>query len=273
MQLSKDKFEQLYPKTSNKIWFLNHTLDNEKALNRCIKSVKKYTDNIVIGVDDRTPGKMPNETFRFTWQHDFSYAKNLCLKEAMKQGLEYGDWVLFMGADFELKSLDMDFINGEYNFFGQFDVPESKGGVTRRRKLLWRHHPFIFWERLVHEEAVWSAYRLTGLGIPFGTAEYKEFPVVGEMVHYGFEEDGGEESPKFWRKKCYYLVLWQIDYIMYKLHVSKEQAIKFIYNNETITNFNQAIEDLVTRYMGKDIPQGLITHYDRIKARFKAEYD
>jgi hypothetical protein len=273
MQLTQKQADQLYPYKSDKLWFLMHAYDEEKTIERCLKSVLPYTENIVVGIDDRTTDRTEEiakslgaKTFRFKWIHSFSYAKNLCIENAMSLGMKYGDWILVMGSDFELISIDMDFIEKPRNFFGQFEVPEfHREGtqyVTRNRKLLWRHHPFIYWEKLVHEEAIYSAYRLTGLGIVFGTAEWKQLPCVGEMMHYGFFEDGGEQGEVFWRKKCYYAILTQLGKIMSKCNLPETQegilkALKIVYNNEDINDIDKAIDSLLERYMAGDIPQGL----------------
>lgn len=273
MQLTEQQANQLYPYKSNKLWFLMHAYDEERCIERCLRSVLPYTNNIIVGIDDRTTDNTEEiaksfgaKTFHFKWIHSFSYAKNLCLENAMSHGLKYGDWVLFMGADFELINLEMDFINNPLNFFGQFEVPEyHKEGtqyVTRNRKLLWRHHPYIYWERLVHEEAIYSAYRLTGLGIVFGTAQWKQLPMVGEMMHYGFIEDGGEHGETFWRKKSYYVILTQLGRIMSRCNLPETEegmikALRIALNNETIDDIESTINSLIARYQAGDIPQGL----------------
>jgi hypothetical protein len=175
-----------------------------------------------------------------------------------------------MGADMELQEFDMEFIKG-YNFFGDFNVPEDhKEGeqfVTRDRKLLWRHHPVIFWENLVDEEAVYSAYRETGFGIVFGNAEWKRLPIVGKIVHYGYQEDGGEWGETFRRKKAYYQVLRRFQRIINKCNwrllepeEQLENVLIRVYNNPNILkemDTNEAVQNLVDRIRTGDYPIGL----------------
>lgn len=283
-QIEPKKMEQLYPFKTNRIFFLNHSLNEEDCIGRMLESVYKLTNKIVVLIDDRTVDNTEKIaksygalTSKFSWRHSYSYAKNKSLSVAMdKYGLKYGDWVLFMGADFELQDHTIPeikkFISNPYNFFAQFWVPEytpnkNEKVVTRKRKLLWRHHPMIYWERSVHEEAVFSAYRLTGMGIPFGDVEWKEFPILGGdngMMHYGFYEDGGENGDVFWRKKAYYLILLQIDRVRmrYNLPETPEgtlQALGYIYNAPQ-KDLNKSIEELLERYMAGDIPKGLIEY-------------
>ncbi len=305
-QLSLAHANQLWPSKSNRIFFLNHSYSEEDCLARMLKSVQPLTSNIVVLIDDRTTDnteQIANDhgafTATFKWHHSFSYAKNLCLKVAMDHcDLQFGDWVLWMGADFELQPHAVpeikDFVSCPTNFFAQFWVPEyappvSRQGlfgrlasaiglrpktpkvVTRLRKLLWRHHPMIYWERSVHEEAVFSAYRLTGQGIPFGDLEWKKFPILGGsngMMHYGFHEDGGEEGDVFWRKKAYYLILTQIDRVRlrYNLPETPEgmlEALRYIYNNPGIEDIDTAVNSLLERYMSGDLPKGLAEHFSR----------
>lgn len=294
-QLTKEQADQLWPEKSQKIYFLCHTLnDDEKALLRCILSVRDLADKIVVLVDDKAACIVPaivDYATSFTWKHSFSYAKNLCLQTAMDRcGLKYGDWVLFMGDDFELQSHTIpeikEFIKDPCNFFAQFWVPEytpndGEKVVSRKRKLLWRHHPMIYWERSVHEEAVYSAYRLTGQGIPFGEIEWKEYPILGGingMLHYGYHEDGGEHGKYFWWKKGYYLVLMQIDQVRNKYNLPEtldatKRVLEYILNRP-VTDLNLEIEKLTERYSNGDVPPGLSKFVDpKTKIITQLEYD
>lgn len=297
-QLAEFQAIQLWPVKSERIFFCIHTLNGGEALDRCLASIKPLTNEIMVLIDDRTNDnsieictKYGTYASLFTWQHSFSYAKNLCLQKAMdRAGLQYGDWVLFMGDDFELQPHTIpeikEFVKDPCNFFAQFWVPEYSPDpnakvVTRKRKLLWRHHPMIYWEKSVHEEAVYSAYRLTGQGIPFGEIEWKEFPILGDvngMLHYGYHEDGGEHGKHFWEKKGYYLVLLQIDqvrakYLLPETDEGMRKALSYILNKD-VTDVNEAIEKLTQRYNSGDIPPGLAKFQDpKTKIITMTEYD
>lgn len=313
-QIAQTRADQLWPQKSDRIVFLCHTKDGGSALRRCLESVEPLHPHAsVILVDDRTKddsikiaARFPRTHVRyFTWDHSFSSAKNRCLQKAMDLSkLRYGDWVLFMGDDFELQPHTipeiLEFVKDETNFFAQFWVPEyspppssmarrilnsfglfREKVVSRRRKLLWRHHPQIFWEKSVHEEAVYSAYRLTGQGLTFGGPDWKDFPVLGGrngMIHYGYHEDGGENGEYFLWKKNYYLVLGQIDSVRYKLNEpeteeGRRKALCKILNREVsrIDTWSE-IELLVARYCAGDHPPGLAAFVERLK-EFPNEYE
>jgi hypothetical protein len=93
-----------------------------------------------------------------------------------------------------------EFIQDDLNVAGKFDVKEANSDHTRPRTLLWRSHPLLYWERLVHEEMIFSLYRMLELGIPF--TPDKDLPNLGTILHYGDSD---------WKKRCYYLVLYEID--------------------------------------------------------------
>jgi len=199
--------------------------------------------------------------------HNFSYAKNLAIQKA---DIPYGDWILVIGSDFELLEFDKSFCDNELNFFGRFEVPEYmpdkdlKSKHIRHRKLLWRHHPMIEWEGCVHEECVHSAYRLTREGIAFYGMHWKEFPVVGKMIHYGLHDDGGENSRTTWEKTCYYAVLSQIDRFIRKYRLPNDEdgmldALGYVYNNKTIRDagVDNLIQGILDRYFRGEISAGL----------------
>lgn len=294
-QLRKWQHTQLYPNKSSRIFFIVHVLNGGKALSRCLKSILPLTKNIVVLIDDRTRDgsfktakRYAKHVEKFKWRHSFSYAKNLCVQTAMdKAGLKYGDWILVMGVDFQLQRHTVkeikQFVKDEGNFFAQFNVPEyhpqkNKRVVSRTRKLLYRHHMFIHWEKSVHEEAVYSAYQISGLGIPFGGVEEKEFPLLGGergMLHYGFFEDGGEYGRVFWRKKGYYRTLTLIDHVRLKRNYPETffgtwRALCAILNKLVDPyEMDKEIIRLAKRYQKGDLPPGLAKY--RAKGIF--DYD
>jgi glycosyltransferase involved in cell wall biosynthesis len=73
--------------------------DEETVLERCLKSVQGYVDEIIIvdtGSTDSTPEiarRFTDHVYTFEWNHDFSAARNESLKHAS------GKWILVLDAD------------------------------------------------------------------------------------------------------------------------------------------------------------------------------
>lgn len=73
--------------------------NEEKVIARCIESYRKVVDEIIVvdtGSTDRTVAiaeSMGAKVFRFTWNDDFSAAKNFAIDQAK------GDWIVFLDAD------------------------------------------------------------------------------------------------------------------------------------------------------------------------------
>jgi len=270
-QIDREKMNQLWGnQRSNRIWILNHSLNEDKCIERMIRSTKALNPyKIIVGIDSRTNDlteglalSLGTETFQFDWCHNFSYPKNLLTHKVPK-----GDWCLVMGGDFELQKHTvqeiLEFIDGDCNVAAKFQIPEyapdDRPVVTRPRALLWRSHPLLYWERLVHEEMLFSLYRLLAIGIPF--TPDKDIPLLGGtngIVHYADHEDTPEEK---WRKRCYYLVLYEIDR---KLRRSNRPE-------EDIKNYD--VDKLVSGYM-HGLPEGLEELYERSKIiHTSIEYD
>jgi glycosyltransferase involved in cell wall biosynthesis len=255
MNQLNDEQMKLWDNTqTSKITVLCHALNEEKCIGRMLESVK-FADHIIVLVDSRTTDRTGEiaksygaEVEDFEWCDDFSYPKNILTAKVPK-----GDWCLMMGSDFEMLPHTVQeirkFVQNSYNVAAKFMIPEyapdDRPVVTRPRTLLWRSHPLLYWERLVHEEMIFSLYRMLAIGIPF-TPE-KEIPLLGGdrgILHYADYEDTPEEK---WRKRCYYMVLYEIDRIKRRSHIDVE--------------FN--IPQMVLDYMDHGIPTGLTAMFEK----------
>jgi glycosyltransferase involved in cell wall biosynthesis len=70
--------------------------DGEQTIERALKSVKPYVDEMVVAIDSRTNDntrEIVGKYFEFDWTDDFAAARNQCISKA-----EY-DWVLIIDAD------------------------------------------------------------------------------------------------------------------------------------------------------------------------------
>ena len=277
---------------NDKIWFICHLLNEEKCVKRLLDSISFIPkERIIILIDDRTTDDTPKildnlgiKYSYFKWKHNFSYAKNLCIAVAVEQGMKIGDWLLLMGGDFELQphavSEILDFVKTS-NLAAKFQIPEfsptDKPVVTRARCLLWRYHPLLYFERLVHEEMVYSLYRKLGIGIPF-TPE-KELRILGgenAMKHYADHEDSPELK---WEKRNYYLALFETDLVMQRFHYySNEEgmlkALARIFKTDDVYlwGIDKAIEKLTEQIKEGDVPKGLIEFHTNKKFLEGAEY-
>lgn len=82
--------------------------DEEKNIERCLKSIKEIADEIIV-VDTGSIDNTKNIAKRFTdkvldysWDNDFSKARNISIKEATK------DWILYLDCD---ESIDSSLVN------------------------------------------------------------------------------------------------------------------------------------------------------------------
>ena len=228
MQLTDEQSALLYPVKSERLFIINHSLNESDCISRLLNSVKPLTTNVLSFIDTRTTdntAQLAADTGAIVepliWTHSFSRAKNRCIQiTSNKYGLQYGDWIMCLGADFGLQPLAVEsiksFIKNPNEFFGSLNVREyAPNRVTIfPRLLLWRHHPSIFWERSSHEHVEYSIHRLikNTLGI---------IPNVPRNT----SNAGGKYGLRHWqdnitseifkRKREYYYLLFQLDSIMY----------------------------------------------------------
>ena len=186
--------------------------NEEKNLERCINSVKKIADEIIIidtGSLDRTKEiakKFTDKIFDFEWIDDFSAAKNFAIDKANE------DWILFLDADETISEKDLDkikkltgkeaygfsFIQRNYkNSTGLFSSVSCIGDeyeesriapcyVPRRMIRLFVNDRRIRFEGKVHENVEPSILRI-------GAIEDSEIPIH----HFGSLNETPEKIRKY----------------------------------------------------------------------------
>ncbi len=293
MQISTLKSQQFWGNgQTDRIWVITHALNEEECIGRMIMSAKMLNPHKIIGgIDDRTTDKteyiakmLGAETFKFKWQHNFAYAKNLITKRVPK-----GDWCFVMGCDMQLQEKTvkpiLKFVQDPQNVCAKFKIPEfhplrnhkdekiRKANknirvVTRPRTLLWRSHPLLYWEHLVHEEMVWSLYRMLEIGLDFRPDQ--KLPQLGDsqgILHYDTVVSTVEHR---WWKRCYYLILWELNKIMHRYDLRDDEmlkAIQYVYDftgyDRTAKAVDREIKFLLDKCLSGDLPVGLREAYDR----------
>lgn len=263
MQLTQEQADILYPTKSNKIFVINHSYNEAADIGRFMTTFKNLTPNILVMVDDRTTDNTAAIATAggaayvgsFTWRHSFSHAKNLSMQAAVTQlGMQPGDWVMCLGADFALFPAAVphikSYISNPLNFFSKFSVREyTKDKVSLYwRRLMWRHHSSIFWEKSVHERCLYSTYRLFkhtfGLNINFS------FSSVGGNRHLRHYPDlVGSATLAY--KKIYYKLLLELDIIrcMNGFPETREGTLSAlgVVLGSPQTNIVSAVNQIVTR--------------------------
>jgi tetratricopeptide (TPR) repeat protein len=160
--------------------------DEEKFLCRCLASLQKAVDEIVVvdtGSTDRSMAiarEAGARLLRIEWGNDFAAARNVGL-EAVKT-----DWVLYIDAD-ECLSPDNDRRLGDYldeNAIGAYVSFRPKSGYTRYREMrLFRADPSIRFEGRIHE-TIWPSV----LRVQAATnGKIIRTPVA--IDHYGYDGD------------------------------------------------------------------------------------
>lgn len=210
--VTPERLDELWPNKSQRLFCLTHVKDAELTIGKWIDAMNTASPyKLVVLVDDSTTDntseiakKMGAEVFSFTWRDNYAFAKNCCVEVAKTMlapadQLQVGDWCLFAGDDMVLNCGPelRDFINVPENFAGQFWVVESLYPLKRPRKLLYRYHPDIFWERDVHEEIYPSINRLIQIGFVFHGIDVP--PLIGGssgFTHYGHELDQAKKVEK-----------------------------------------------------------------------------
>lgn len=156
------------------------TKNEEAHLARCLESVRGLWDDLVVvdtGSTDRTveiARGFGARLFEFTWQDDFSLARNFCIAQAT------GDWILSIDADESiaardhevirryLRRADVDAVMASQRHYvtsgvvvgwqpGPGGYDEGKpypGFMDVQCRRLFRNRPWLRWRNRVHEELV-----------------------------------------------------------------------------------------------------------------------
>ncbi len=156
--------------------------DEEQFLDKCLKSVKEISDEIIVidtGSKDKTveiSKKYTDKIYFHTWKDSFSEARNHYFKYAT------GDWIFQIDADEELikddmpvllkavKRADIDAIRVQLISTYKKGEAESRHSAER----IFRNNGIIHYEGRIHE-------RLTGFKRPM------IYPI--RLLHYGYDLD------------------------------------------------------------------------------------
>ncbi|MGC7846473.1 glycosyltransferase [Desulforudis sp. 1088] len=173
--------------------------DEEKNLGRCLESVRRWVDEIVVvdtGSTDRTPDIATSygaRVFSFPWPDDFARARNESLKHATK------DWVFVLDADEEvpletaqnLKRLASapDGVEGwTFTIASPATAAESSPGTRHLNLRMFRNREAYRFQGVVHEQV-----RFGDLG---GRAEALIRHSGLTIIHYGYMRDRKERRAK-----------------------------------------------------------------------------
>jgi glycosyltransferase involved in cell wall biosynthesis len=138
-----------------------------EVIGRCLASVKAFADEIVVvdtGSSDDTAdiaARTGARVIRSDWRDDFSYSRNLSLKQASCE------WILWLDGDDVVPASSVSLINNLKSrhpdrVFG-FIVKNEKPGNTGSEFIQARMFPNrtdIYFERRIHEQMMPSALRL-----------------------------------------------------------------------------------------------------------------
>ena len=164
--------------------------DEEKLLPRCLKSIKKYVDEIVIvdtGSRDNTVEIAKSygaQIYRHLWDDDFSKHRN--------QSIEYasGDWIFIIDADEEIiapsgeliKKAILDKEIDSVEILVQNVYNQGKSISIHQGIRIFRNHCGIHFEGRVHNRVV-------------GAKKSRFYPI--KILHHGYNLDFDKAEEKF----------------------------------------------------------------------------
>ena len=174
--------------------------DEEKALPRCLKSLKGVADELIVvdtGSKDDTIAIAKHfgaKIFHFKWCDDFAAARNESLKHAT------GDWILHVDADEELLPSSIPYLNESMlrSKVLCFLVQCDNGTRCVGQRFYWtgrllRRHPKLRYHRPYHETLDASIQDLI-LGEPQWQLAHEPNIVIR---HHGYEPS---KMPKKWER-------------------------------------------------------------------------
>ncbi len=136
-------------------------------LERCLKSIKPTADEIIIvdtGSEDNTVKVAKDfgaKVILSDWRNDFSYSRNISIKEAQSQ------WILWLDADDFIPEESISLINNlkkdkPDKVFGMVVKNQKPNGTGTEfiQARMFPNNPSIFFENPIHEQVMPSALRL-----------------------------------------------------------------------------------------------------------------
>jgi len=169
--------------------------NEENYLQNCLASVKDVVDEFIIvdtGSTDNTKEiaeKFGAKVIDFTWQDDFSTARNYSLEHATK------DWILWLDADETLEKIDIDNLKERLTTTEKiaFEIEihnltfQDKTPFVHKSIRLFKNHSNIAFINKVHEQPA-----INENSIP----NYDLATLSGHINHIGYREDVVKEKNK-----------------------------------------------------------------------------
>ncbi len=164
--------------------------NEEKFLGGCLESIKDIVDEIVIvdtGSDDGTKEiarEYGARVFDFTWNGDFSAARNEALNHCL------GEWILYIDADERLRPADKSYVNEILSDSGKVAYTllfyPIVGYTAYREYRIFRNDPRIRFEGVIHESMVspiFNVARENGLEIGESDLVIDHLGYEGDLTH------------------------------------------------------------------------------------------
>lgn len=161
--------------------------DEEANLPGCLASLRGVVDEVVVvdtGSTDSTVAIAREHgaaVHRQRWQADFSRARNLALDRAA------GRWILYIDADERLRPIARarveEILTGASELALRVLLHHRTGATAYREHRLWRSHPGIRFEGVMHEKVTVAIARVARAeGLEIGSCEL-------ELDHLGYDGD------------------------------------------------------------------------------------
>lgn len=138
--------------------------NEEKLLDKFLKNIKKYVDEIVVvdtGSKDKTKKiaqKYTTKVYDFIWDNNFAKARNFSIKKAAK------DWILIMDPDEIIVKKDLEKLRElteNKEFLGYRFIQKSEKSIRGICRLFQRRNSIKFCYR-IHESVRPSIMALNG---------------------------------------------------------------------------------------------------------------